>query len=101
MELKNLNTNKQKLQALLNSFLYLACIFCASFAGCAPESTTMTVHPQQEHAAPPTEDLHSKELDVKQIEQPNAMLTAPAEKKEHYYDGRAVIFRDSRKSACT
>ena len=82
MELKNLNANKRKLLLLLNSFLYLACIFCASFAGCAPESTTMTVPPQQEHAAQPTEGLHSKELDVKQIGQPNTMLTTPAEKKE-------------------
>lgn len=76
MELKNLNTNKRKLQVLLNSFVWLTCIFYTYFAGCTPESTTMTVHPQQEHAA------HSKELDVKQIEQPNTMLTKPAEKKE-------------------
>jgi len=82
MELKNLNTNKRKPQALLNKFLCLTCIFCASFAGCTPESNTMTVHRQQEHAAQPTEDLHSKDFDAKQIEQPNTMLTTPAEKKE-------------------
>ena len=76
MELKNLNTNKRKLQVLLNSFVWLTCIFYTSFAGCTPESTTMTVHPQQEHAA------HSKELDVKQIKQPDTMLATPAEKKE-------------------
>jgi general secretion pathway protein D len=42
----------------------------------------MTVHPQQEHSAQPTEGLHSKDFDAKQIEQPNTMLTSPAEKKE-------------------
>jgi len=82
MELKNLNANKRKLQLLLNSFLYLACIFCANFTGCTPESNPMAVHPQQEHSAQLTEDLHPKELDVKQIEQPNTMLTSPAERKE-------------------
>ena len=82
MELKNLNTNKRKLQALLNKFLCLTCIFCASFAGCTPESTTMTVPPQQEHSAQPTEDLHSKDFDAKQIGQSNTMLTPPPEKKE-------------------
>ena len=82
MELKNLNTNKRNLQTLLNSVLYFVCILCISFASCTPESKTMKVYPQQEPAAQLTESMHPKNLGVKQIEQPNKMLTNPTGKKE-------------------
>jgi len=78
MDLKIRNTNKPNQQALLNSFLYLISVFCASLAGCNSESNTATVQPKQELIAKITERLHPKGLDIKQIEQPDTMLANPA-----------------------
>ena len=77
MELKKLNTNKRNLQTLPSSVLYFACIVCVSLSSCAPESTTVKVDPEQEHAG-----FQSRDFDVKPIEQPKAMHTNPNEKKE-------------------
>jgi len=42
----------------------------------------MKVHPQQENAGQISESFHSKDVDAKQIERPNAKLTNQAEKQE-------------------
>ena len=82
MDLKTRNTNKRNQQALLNGFLYLICIFCATLVGCNSESNIATVQPKQELIAKITERLHPKGFDAKQIEQPDTVLINPAGKKE-------------------
>ena len=82
MEQKNLNTNKRNLQTLLNSLLYFVCILCVSFASCTPKSKTTKIRLQEDSDAQTTEGFQAKEFDAKQIEQPNATLKNPTEKKE-------------------